>query len=272
LGHYIEVEAGVKIFVEDIGEGQPVVFIHGWPLNSKSFEMQANELALNGFRFIGIDLRGFGKSDKPWSGYDYDTQASDVKAVIDHLGLENFVLGGFSMGGPIAIRYLTKYGQQGVDKLLLMGAAAPLFTQRDDFTINMKPEEVDDIIEQIKQDRPAFLAQFADMFFEQKKSKEFLHWFQLLGLEAGAHSTINAAIALRDEDLRGELAGITVSTAIFHGQKDQICAYELGEEMEKQIPNSVLVPFKDSGHGINGDEPERFNTEMISFLRSSGVK
>src|SRR5690606_29514682 len=134
------------------------------------------------------------------------------------LGLENFVLAGFSMGGPIAIRYLTKFGQQNVNKLLLMGAAAPLFTQREDFKIGLKPEEVDDIIKQLKEDRPAFLAEFADMFFEQKKSPEFIHWFQLLGLEAGAHSTINSAIALRDEDLRDELAGITVPTAIFHGK------------------------------------------------------
>ncbi|MGI2328094.1 alpha/beta fold hydrolase [Planococcus sp. YIM B11945] len=272
MGHYIEVEAGIKVFVEDIGSGKPVVFIHGWPLNGRSFEMQANELALNGYRFIGIDLRGFGKSDKPWSGYDYDTQASDIKAVVDHLGLTDFALAGFSMGGPIAIRYLSKYGADEVDKLLLLSAAAPLFTQRDDFKINMEAEAVDDIIEQIKKDRPAFLAQFADMFFEQKKSNEFLQWFQSLGLEAAAHSTINAAIALRDEDLRKELANISVPTAIFHGKKDQICAYELGEEMEKQIPNSILVPFKDSGHGINADEPERFNTELLSFLNSTGIK
>lgn len=272
MGHYVEVEEGVKVYVEDIGSGQPVVFIHGWPLNSKSFESQVSILAQQNFRFIGIDLRGYGKSDKPWSGYDYDTAASDVKAVVDHLKLENFVLGGFSMGGPIAIRYLTKFGGQGVDKLLLMSAAAPLFTQREDFKYNMKPEEMDAIIQQLKEDRPAFLGKFSDIFFETKQSKEFINWFQSLGLEAGAHSTINSAVSLRDEDLRGELAGITVPTAIFHGKKDKICTYELGEEMEKQIPNSVLVPFKDSGHGINVDEPERFNNELLSFLRSSGVK
>lgn len=272
MGHYIQVEENVKIFVEDVGEGQPVVLIHGWPLNSKAFEAQVSELASNGFRFIGIDLRGYGKSDKPWSGYDYDTAASDVKAVVDQLGLKNFVLGGFSMGAPIAIRYLSKYGQENVDKLWLMGPAAPLFTQREDFKIGMKPEEVDDIIKQLKEDRPAFLGQFADMFFEQKKSPEFIHWFQLLGLEAGAHSTINSAIALRDEDLRDELSTITIPTAIFHGKKDQVCPYELGEHLEKEIPNSVLVPFKESGHGMNGDEPERFNSEMIRFLQSTNVK
>lgn len=272
MGHYITVEDNIKIFVEDIGFGQPVVFIHGWPLNNKAFESQVGELAVNGFRFIGIDLRGYGKSDKPWSGYDYDTAAKDVKAVVDHLKLENFVLAGFSMGGPIAIRYITKFGQENIDKLLLLAAAAPLFTQRNDFKYNLESKDVDDIITKIKEDRPAFLSEFADMFFEQKHSPEFLQWFQMLGLEAGAHSTVNSAIALRDEDLRDELAGITLPTAIFHGKKDQICAYALGEELEKQIPNSVLVPFNYSGHGINADEPERFNTELIRFLKSTGVK
>lgn len=271
MGHYIEVEAGVKVYAEDIGIGQPVVFIHGWPLNSKSFESQVGELAVNNFRFIGIDLRGYGKSDKPWSGYDYDTAASDVKAVVDHLELENIVLAGFSMGGPIAIRYLSKYGQDNVDKLLLMGPAAPLFTQRDDFKIGMPPSGVDDIIKQLKTDRPLFLSKFSDMFFEQKKTPEFLRWFQSLGLEAGAHSTILSAISLRDEDLRDEIAGISLPTAIFHGKKDQICPFELAELLQKEIPNSVLVPFENSGHGINADEPDKFNTELIKFLKSKGV-
>lgn len=271
LGHYIEVEAGVKVYAEDVGIGQPVIFIHGWPLNSKSFESQVGELAVNNFRFIGIDLRGYGKSDKPWSGYDYDTAASDVKAVVDHLKLDNFVLAGFSMGGPIAIRYLTKYGQGNVDKLLLMGAAAPLFTQRDDFKIGMPPSGIDDIIKELKTDRPLFLSKFADMFFEQKKTPEFLHWFQSLGLEAGAHSTILSAISLRDEDLRDEIGNISVPTAIFHGKNDGICPFELAEVLQDEIPNSVLVPFENSGHGINADEPDKFNTEMIKFLKSSGV-
>ncbi len=272
MGHFIEVEKDVKIHVEDIGSGQPVIFIHGWPLNNKSFEYQTSLLAENGFRYIGVDLRGYGKSDKPWSGYDYDTAAKDINEIVTQLGLDQFVLAGFSMGGPIAIRYLTKFGQEKVDKLLLMGAAAPLFTQRDDFSVGMKPSDVDDIIAEIKKDRPAFLADFSDQFFEQKKSPQFLAWFQALGLEAGAHSTINSAVALRDEDLRGELGSITVPTAIFHGKKDEICQYELAEILDKEIQNSVLVPFKDSGHGINADEPERFNNELLSFLKSSGVK
>lgn len=272
MGYYIQVEKGVKIYVEDIGSGQPVVLLHGWPLNSKFYEYQVSDLASNGFRFIGINLRGYGESDKPWSGYNYDTAASDIKAVVDHLGLKKFVLGGHSMGGAIAIRYLAKYGQKNVDKLWLMAPAAPLFTQREDFKIGMKPIEMDALIKVIQMDRPAFLAQFSNMFFKQKKSPQFTHWFEQVGLKAGAHSTINSGIALRDEDLRDELSTITVPTAIFHGKKDKICSYKLGEYLEKEIPNSVLVPFKHSGHGMTRDEPEKFNTEMIRFLKSSGVK
>ncbi|MFD1032453.1 alpha/beta fold hydrolase [Metaplanococcus flavidus] len=272
MGHYIEVEDGVKLFVEDIGAGQPFVFVHGWPLNHKTFEGEVSELAENGFRFIGIDQRGYGKSDRPWSSYDYDMAARDIKAVVDHLNLQNFVLAGFSMGGPIAIRYITKFGQENIDKLLLMSAAAPVFTRREDFKHNMPPKEMDLIIDQLKRDRPLFLSKFTDIFFEKKKSPEFQLWFRMVALEAALHSTINSAKALRDEDLRDELPGITVPTAIFHGEKDKICDFELGQEMEKGIPNSVLVPFKYSGHGIYVDEPERFKTEMISFLKSSGVK
>lgn len=272
MGYYIQVEKDVKIYVEDIGSGQPVVLIHGWPLSSRSYESQISHLASNGFRFIGIDLRGYGESDKPWSGYDYNTAASDIKAVVDQLGLRNFVLGGHSMGGPIAIRYLTNYGQENVDKLWLMAPAAPLFTQRKDFKIGMKPIEMDALIKVIEADRPAFLAEYAHMFFGKPKSPQFTHWFEQVGLRAGVHSTINSAISLRDEDLRDELSTITVPTAIFHGKKDKICSYKLGEYLEKEIPNSVLVPFKQSGHGMPNDEPKKFNTEMIRFLKSSGVK
>lgn len=267
MGHYIEVEKGVQVYVEDVGDGKPVVFIHGWPLNHKSFESQMNELPKHGYRFIGIDLRGYGKSDKPWSGYDYDTMAADVNAVVEQLDLKDFFLVGFSMGGPIAIRYMSKYKDQGVKKLLLLAPAAPLFTQRDDFSIGMEPGGVDEIIEQIQTDRPAFLAEFTKMFFAKEKSEEFERWFQSIALEAGSHSTIHSAIALRDEDLRNELEAISVPTVIFHGVNDEICPIELGEELQRKIPTSELVQFDNSGHGLHEDEPELFQQELLDFLK-----
>ena len=119
----IKVADGTGINVEDIGNGKPVVFIHGWALNHNMFEYQYTELLKHGFRCIGIDLRGFGDSDKPRDGYDYDTMADDVKAVLDTLDLQNVILVGFSMGGPISIRYISRYHGARIHKLALLAAA-----------------------------------------------------------------------------------------------------------------------------------------------------
>ena len=109
MSHKIKAINGVNINVEEIGTGKPIVFIHGWPVNHNMFEYQFTELPKHGYRCIGIDLRGFGDSDKPWEGYNYDTMADDVKAVLDTLNLQNVTLVGFSMGGPISIRYITRH-------------------------------------------------------------------------------------------------------------------------------------------------------------------
>ncbi|MGG4488513.1 alpha/beta fold hydrolase [Metabacillus idriensis] len=266
MGHFIEVEKGVKLFAEDIGEGQPVVFLHGWPVNHKMFEYQLNELPEKGYRFIGIDLRGYGKSDRTKDGYDYDTMADDVKAVIDDLKLDNVVLAGFSMGGPIAVRYMARHEGHKVSKLMLLAAAAPLFTQRDDYPYGLSMEETDDIITNLQTDRPAMLAEFGKMFFESELSEEFKAWFHDLGLEASSYATIKSAEALRDEDGRSDLAKVNVPTAIFHGKKDQICPFEFTEAMSEGIQYSFVIPFENSGHGLFFDEKEKFNSELLRFL------
>jgi non-heme chloroperoxidase len=266
MGHFIEVEKGVKIFAEDIGEGQPVLFLHGWPVSHKMFEYQINELPEKGYRFIGIDLRGYGKSDRSKEGYDYDTMADDVRAVIDDLKLENVVLAGFSMGGPIAIRYMARHEGHKVSKLMLLAAAAPLFTQRADYPYGLSKEETDDIITNLLTDRPAMLAEFGKMFFESELSEEFKEWFHGLGLEASSYATIKSAEALRDEDGRSDLGKVNVPTAIFHGKKDQICPFEFTEAMSEGIQYSFVIPFENSGHGLFFDEKEKFNSELFRFL------
>lgn len=268
MSHLIEVEKGIHVYVEDIGEGQPVVFLHGWPLSNQSFEGQISTIAENGFRYIGVDLRGLGKSDRPWSTYDYDMAAADLNKVVSELGLSNFILGGFSMGGPIAIRYISKYGADQVKHLLLMGAAAPRFTQSEDFPYGMKKEEVDDIIQNLEQDRPGFINDFSGMFFAKDHSESFIKWFQSLALESSGHATIQYAKALRDEDLQAEVRALTIPTTLFHGQKDEICPVDLSKWLNKAISNSSLVIFEESGHGMNVDEKEKFNEELLKLLKS----
>ncbi len=182
------------------------------------------------------------------------------------------MLVGCSIGGPIAIRYLTLFGQEQAAKLLLMAAAAPSYTKRKDFEHGKQPKEVDLLISQINQDRPRQIARYAKMYFHKRKSTDFQNWFQTLGMEAGAHSMVHSMAALRDDDVLSELSSLFLPTAIFHGKKDRSCPFSLAKELNKRIPHSILVPFHKSGHGLNWDEPEKCNAEMIRFLRSSGIK
>src|SRR5690606_11124300 len=130
---FIEVEKNVRLHVTDLGEGQPIVLIHGWPLSDAMYEYQYQYLARNGFRVIGITLRGFGKSDKPYSRYDFDVFSDDIKIVLEKLKIEHAVLGGFSMGGAVVIHYIIKYNAAHIDKLALFAAAAPSWKQREGF-------------------------------------------------------------------------------------------------------------------------------------------
>ncbi|MCK6078536.1 alpha/beta fold hydrolase [Paenibacillus silvae] len=269
MGRYVQVEPNVKVYVEDIGEGTPVLFLHGWPVNYKMFEYQLNVLPHHGIRTIAMDFRGYGLSDKPSTGYDYDRMADDVRAVIDDLGLKDAVLAGFSMGGAIAAHYMVRHQGHGISRLALLSAAAPVFTQREGYPYGLTPEELNEqIIEPIFEDRAKLLDTFGGMFFAKEHSKPFMNWFHALGMEASSYGTISSAMALRDEDLRGELETIQVPTAIFHGKKDEICPFEFAEQMHQAIPSAELVVFEESGHGAFYDELEKYNAELIRFIQS----
>ena len=267
MGKYIQVEDGVKLFVQDLGEGIPVIFLHGWPSNHLMFEYQFSRLPLDGYRCIGIDFRGFGKSDAPWEGYTYDRMADDLRAVIDELQLENAVLVGFSMGGAVAIRYMARHQGHGIAQLALMGAAAPLFTKREDFDHGMDPDTVTShLIEATYKDRPKMLSKFSLDFTHSKTKAGMMVWLESLCLQASHHATIKAAIALRDEDLRGDLSAVTVPTVIFHGTKDKICPPDLAQLLSESITDAHVVLFEHSGHAMMFDEMDKFNKELLLFL------
>ncbi|QUE87376.1 alpha/beta fold hydrolase [Exiguobacterium alkaliphilum] len=218
------------------------------------------------YRYVGIDYRGYGKSDAPATGYDYATMASDVHMVVNGLGVKDFTLVGFSMGGAIAIRYAVDYPDDGLKKLVLAGAAAPVFTQRPDYPYGMTKEEVDALIQDTLQDRPKMLEGFGEIFFAKEHSKPMQNWFHHLSLVASSQGTIASAKALRDEDLRDDLQHVAVETLIIHGVHDKICPFEFAEEMEKGIPNARIERFEESGHGTVLDEMEKFNETLLRFI------
>ncbi|HEY5508361.1 MAG TPA: alpha/beta hydrolase [Paludibacter sp.] len=264
---YIEVEPNVRLHITDAGKGRSIVLIPGWPLSDEMYEYQYNDLINKNFRVIGITLRGFGKSDKPYGAYNYDVHALDIKKVLSKLDIKDAVLGGFSMGGAIAIRFVSADNGAHVSKLALFGAAAPIWTQREDFPYNLPKSAVDDLIELNYQDRPKLLSDFAKIFSatETSLNEGIGSWLNGICLSASSYATAQSLIALRDTDLRSDLVKITIPTVIMHGKKDKICSFDLAEQMKAGISNSHIVAFENSGHSLFLEETHKFNAELIKF-------
>jgi non-heme chloroperoxidase len=252
VGYFVGVEPGVSLYVEDINPGgsKTIVFLHGWPLSHRQFEYQFDVLPAKGFRCIGIDWRGFGQSDKPMSGYNYDRLADDIRAVVGALQLDNFTLAGHSTGGAIAIRYMARYNGYGVSKLVLIDAAAPV-----GFTI----ETANKLLTDALNDRPKMLREVTDTFFFQYITGPFSDWFFQLGLQAAGWSTAAIIVLLRDEKLYTDLPKIFVPTIIIHGIHDRVIPFVQAQELNQTIRNSLLVPFQYSGHGPFWEERDKFN-------------
>lgn len=259
MGYYIPVEPGVKLYVEDINPrgNKTIVFLHGWPFNHNQFEYQYNVLPAMGYRCIGIDWRGFGKSDRPFEGYSFNRLADDIRAVAHALGLNNFALAGHSTGGAIAIRYVSRYNGLGVSKLILVDAAAP---------VGFTAETAKMHLSQLLKDRPKMIQNVIDGFLFQYITKEFSNWIMEMGLEAASWSTAAIIRTLRDENLYGDLAKIHVPTLIIHGIHDQVIPFQQAEELNQRIRHSRLVPFQYSGHGPFWEEKEKFNQVLAQFV------
>jgi len=264
---YIEVEPNIQLHITDAGDGRPIVLIPGWPLSDEMYEYQYNDLINNNFHVIGITLRGFGKSNKPYGDYNYDVHVSDIKKVLKKLDIKDAILLGFSMGGGIAVRLASEDQGKHISKLVLAGAAAPIWTQREDFPYNLPKSAVDDLIELNYKDRPKLLTNFGKIFSatETALNKGIGDWLFGINVSATSYATAQCLIALRDTDLRSDLPKITIPTLIMHGKKDKICSYDLAEQMKAGITNSQIVAFENSGHSLFLEETQKFNAELIKF-------
>lgn len=267
---YIEVEPGVYNFVQDWGEGRPILFVHGWPLSHRMFDFQTMELPNRGIRAIAMDLRGFGRSTKTWE-LDYDIWARDIGKVIAELDLQDVTLAGFSVGGAIAIHYMAKYGDPRVSKLALLAAAGPKFTAGPDFAQGLPREAVQGIIDGEKADPAKGKANFGKLFFSTEVSPELSRWYDNIGMKAPPHSTVRGMEELRDRDLRQEIGNINVPTRIFHGVHDKVVPFGLGQMQQSLIKGSTLVQFDIGGHAFCYEEKDKLNDELSRFV-NEGAK
>lgn len=268
MDYWVCVEPGVNLYVEDINPNgcKTILFMHGWPGDHTLFEYQYNELIQKGYRCIGMDIRGFGKSDKPVYGYDYNRSADDIKCVIEALQLTDITLLGHSTAGAVAIRYMARHNGYGVSKLVLCAAAAPSLIKRKDFPYGLKEEDVYKIISDTYEDRPNMLWNFGKMFFYQPTTEAFKHWFLNIGLKAASWSTLMVSYAWLYETLFEDMAFVRIPTLIMHGIHDEVCLYPLALVQHENIRGSRLITFEHSGHGLFYDEKDKFNQELMDFV------
>lgn len=267
---YIEVEPGVKLHVTDLGNGQPIVLIHGWPLSDEMYEYQYQYLSRKGFRVIGITLRGFGKSDKPFGKYNFDVFSDDIYAVLHTLKIENALLGGFSMGGAASIHYVNKYKSAHVSKLALFGAAAPSWKQRPDYPYGITEEGAAGLIQQTLTNRQDLIGGLGAAFAAEGTTlpKNIEKWLENINLSASPYAVTESITSLGELDLRPVLKNITIPVAIFQGAKDQLINYAHAEQLHKGLKNAYIVRFEKSGHALFVEEMDKFNTELEKFARS----
>ncbi|MFI1995890.1 alpha/beta fold hydrolase [Actinoplanes sp. NPDC020271] len=265
---------GVEIHYEDFGSGDPVVLIHGWPLSARSWEAQIAPLVEAGKRVITYDRRGFGQSSQPWDGYDYDTFAADLDALLTKLDLTGVTLVGFSMGGGEVARYLGAYGSARIARAVFAAAVPPYLYKTDDNPGGgLDDATIKSFQDGVIADRIAFVDGFAANFFTaggtSKVSDAQVRYAQELAHVASAKGTLDAIGAFSYTDFRPDLAKIDVPVLVIHGDSDAIVPFEVsGARTAETVPGAKLVVIKDGPHGINASHPAEFNQALIDFLNS----
>lgn len=266
---FVDVGGGVQLYVEDTCEGSSgtIVFIPGWAIGSRVFEYQFQHLVPRGYRCIGVDLRGFGNSDKPWGDYNYDVFVDDIREVLDALELDDLVLAGHSMGAAISLHYAATQKDDRVKKLLLISPAAPCFVRKDDFPFGVEKAVLDQMINDCLKDRVKLLAKFGDSLFSKPVSPALARYFHSLVMAASPYATLKCLEALRDTDLRKDMGQVKVPTLIIHGRQDAIAPFALAEALHRGIANSQLICLEESGHGVFYEDLAEFNRHLIEFAR-----
>ncbi|MDB5988573.1 MAG: alpha/beta hydrolase [Nevskia sp.] len=263
----------VKLFYQDWGHGKPVVLIHGWPVTHAMWEYQSAELPKHGLRVIAYDRRGFGQSSKPWDGYDYDTFADDLKALLDELDLHDVTLVGFSMGGGEIARYMSRHHGARISRVALVGAVTPFLLKTADNPEGVDHSVFDGMIAGVDQDRPDFLSNFGKLFFGvgvigTTVSEATLAWTTALALPASHRATVECIRAWSATDFRKDLAAIKVPTLIIHGDNDSTVPAPISaDRVAKALPKAEYKRYKDAPHGLYVTHKEQLNRDLLAFAK-----
>lgn len=270
---FIETRDRTRLFYKDWGKGKPVVFIHGWVLNADIWEYQMTDLCSQGLRCIAYDRRGCGRSSQPAQGYDYDTFADDLAALIEQLDLHEVTLVAHSMGGGEIARYLSRYGAERIDRAMFVASTTPFLLKTADNPDGVDRSFYDDMVAELNHDRPHYLAAVAPTFFgvglpTVSVSPEMMQWALGLALKASPKASIDMVRALSETDFRPDMEAITVPTSIVHGDSDKYVPFEVsGRKTAQAIPGSQLKVYEGAAHGLFITHKERFNRDLLAFIQ-----
>ena len=270
---FIEARDGTPLYYKDWGSGSPVVLVHGWPLNADMWEYQAGALAAQGHRVVAYDRRGFGRSGQPWTGYDYDTLASDLGAVMEALDLRGAALVGFSMGGGEVVRFLAREDASRVSKAVLVSSVVPFLLKTSNNSSGVERSVFDEIVQGLETDRPGFLATFGKKFFGAgllnfSVSAAMLDWASGMALMASPKATLDCVRAFSETDFRSDCAKVAVPTLLIHGDGDQTVPPGSSSEVAvKLIAGSVLLTYPGAPHALFYTDRDRLNRDLLEFFR-----
>jgi non-heme chloroperoxidase len=265
--------SSVSLYYEDHGRGQPIVLIHGWPLSHRMWESQIHALVAAGFRCIAYDRRGFGESDRPASGYDYDTFTADLHAIITTLDLTNVILAGFSMGGGEVARYIGTHGSARIAKTMLISAVPPFLLQTADSPTGAPMAVFESFMASASANRPAFLANFLLTFFNYSPADTsfppgLMDFAQWISFGASSVATVECIRAFGTTDFRGDLTKFTMPTLVMHGSADQNVPFEASSKLTAaMVPGAKLVVIDGAPHGLTMTHAAQVNAAMIEFAK-----
>ena len=268
---------GTEIFYKDWGEGQPIVFSHGWPLCSDAWDAQMLFLGLNGFRVIAHDRRGHGRSAQTWNGNDMDTYADDLAQLVEKLNLKNMTMVGHSMGGGEVARYIGRYGNGRLAKAVLLGAIPPIMVKTASNPIGLSIEVFDGIRAGVAGDRSQFWKDLTMPFYGfnrpgAKISEGLRESFWLHGMQASVKSAYDCIKQFSETDFTADLAQIEVPTLVAHGDDDQIVPIQASAmRTAKLVKNARLKIYSGGSHGFAQTHAARFNQDLLSFIKTGKV-